>query len=185
MSTRPLRRVGIVGGSRIPFCRQNTAYVDLGNFGMSVKAVGAVVERFGLAGVELGEVALGAVMKHSSDWNLGREVALSSGLSPRTPGITMARACGTGLDTAIMIANKIATGQIESGIAGGSRHHQRRADRVRAQVRRAPARHGAREDASAQRLAAWKGFRPSASSSPAFPACPSRAPARAWASTAR
>ena len=94
MSTRPLRRVGIVGGSRIPFCRQNTAYVDLGNFGMSVKAVGAVVERFGLAGVELGEVALGAVMKHSSDWNLGREVALSSGLSPRTPGITMARSSG-------------------------------------------------------------------------------------------
>ncbi|HRA37541.1 MAG: acetyl-CoA C-acetyltransferase [Xanthomonadales bacterium] len=167
MSTRPLRRVGIVGGSRIPFCRQNTAYVDLGNFGMSVKAVGAVVERFGLAGVELGEVALGAVMKHSSDWNLGREVALSSGLSPRTPGITMARACGTGLDTTITIANKIATGQAESGIAGGSDttsdvpivFGRKFAGRLLAT---------ARAKSFGQRLAAWKGFRPS-ELKPSFP----------------
>ena len=167
MSTRPLRRVGIVGGSRIPFCRQNTAYVDLGNFGMSVKAVGAVVERFGLAGVELGEVALGAVMKHSSDWNLGREVALSSGLSPRTPGITMARACGTGLDTTITIANKIATGQAESGIAGGSdttsdvpiMFGRKFAGRLLAT---------ARAKSFGQRLAAWKGFRP-AELKPSFP----------------
>ena len=167
MSTRPLRRVGIVGGSRIPFCRQNTAYVDLGNFGMSVKAVGAVVERFGLAGVELGEVALGAVMKHSSDWNLGREVALSSGLSPRTPGITMARACGTGLDTTITIANKIATGQAESGIAGGSDttsdvpivFGRKFAGRLLAT---------ARAKSFGQRLAAWKGFRP-AELKPSFP----------------
>ena len=115
-----LIRAGIVGGMRIPFVRNNTAYTDIGNFGLSVKAVGALVERFGLSGVELGEVALGAVMKHSSDWNIGREVALSSGLSPRTPGITMQRACGTGLDTTIAIANKIATGQIEAGIGGGS-----------------------------------------------------------------
>ena len=167
MSTRPLRRVGIVGGSRIPFCRQNTAYVDLGNFGMSVKAVGAVVERFGLAGVELGEVALGAVMKHSSDWNLGREVALSSGLSPRTPGITMARACGTGRDTTITIANKIATGQAESGIAGGSDttsdvpivFGRKFAGRLLAT---------ARAKSVGQRLAAWKGFRP-AELKPSFP----------------
>jgi acetyl-CoA C-acetyltransferase len=82
--------------------------------------VASLVERFGLSGLELGEVALGAVIKHSSDWNLGREVALSSGLSPRTPGITMQRACGTGLDTTVAIANKIALGQIEAGISGGS-----------------------------------------------------------------
>ena len=114
------RRVAILGGSRIPFCRNNTAYFDLGNAGMSIKAVGALVERFNLSGVQLGEVALGAVLKHSSDWNLGREVALSSGLSPLTPGITMQRACGTSLDTSIHIGNQIALGQIEAGIAGGS-----------------------------------------------------------------
>jgi acetyl-CoA C-acetyltransferase len=115
-----LKRVGVIGGVRIPFCRNNTAYADVGNFGLSVKVLGALVERYGLHGVELGEVAMGAVIKHSSDWNLAREALLSSGLAPTTPGITTARACGTSLDNAIIIANKIATGQIEAGIAGGS-----------------------------------------------------------------
>jgi len=114
------RPVAILGGVRIPFCRQNTAYADVGNLGMSVRTLGALVERFGLHGQQLGEVAMGAVIKHSSDWNLGREAALSSGLSPLTPGITLQRACGTSLDSIITVANKIALGQIESGIGGGS-----------------------------------------------------------------
>ncbi|WP_063573310.1 MULTISPECIES: acetyl-CoA C-acetyltransferase [Luteibacter] len=114
------KRVGVVGGVRIPFCRNNTAYADVGNFGMSVKVLGSLVEKFGLHGTELGEVAMGAVIRHSSDWNLAREALLSSGLAPTTPGITTARACGTSLDNAIIIANKIAAGQIEAGIAGGS-----------------------------------------------------------------
>ena len=114
------KRVGVIGGIRIPFCRNNTAYADVGNFGMSVKVLGALVERFGLHGEELGEVALGAVIKHASDWNLAREAVLSSGLAPTTPGITTARACGTSLDNTIIVANKIATGQIEAGIAAGS-----------------------------------------------------------------
>jgi acetyl-CoA C-acetyltransferase len=114
------KRVGVIGGVRIPFCRNNTAYADVGNFGMSVKVLGALVERFGLHGEELGEVAMGAVLKHSSDWNIAREAVLSSGLAPTTPGITTARACGTSLDNAIIVANKIACGQIEAGIAGGS-----------------------------------------------------------------
>jgi acetyl-CoA C-acetyltransferase len=116
----PSRRVAILGGVRIPFCRNNTAYHDVGNLGMSIKTLGALVEKFGLHGEVLGEVAMGAVLKHSNDWNLGREAALSSGLSPMTPGITLQRACGTGLDTVITVANKIALGQIEAGIGGGS-----------------------------------------------------------------
>jgi len=114
------RRVAIIGGTRIPFCRNNTAYADVGNFGMAVKTLGALVERFGLHGVELGEVAFGSVIKHASDWNIAREATLSSGLSPLTPGITTARACGTSLDNAIIIGNKIAAGQIDAGIAGGA-----------------------------------------------------------------
>jgi acetyl-CoA C-acetyltransferase len=114
------RPVAVLGGVRIPFCRQNTAYADVGNLGMSVRTLGALVEKFGLHGQQLGEVAMGAVIKHASDWNLGREAALSSGLSALTPGITMQRACGTSLDTINLIAGKIATGQIESGIGGGS-----------------------------------------------------------------
>ncbi|AAW77338.1 acetyl-CoA C-acetyltransferase [Xanthomonas oryzae pv. oryzae] len=114
------RPVAILGGVRIPFCRQNTAYADVGNMGMSVRTLGALVERFGLHGQQLGEVAMGAVIKHSSDWNLAREATLSSGLSPLTPGITLQRACGTSLDSVITIANKIALGQIDSGIGGGS-----------------------------------------------------------------
>ena len=115
-----MKPAAIIGGTRIPFVRNNTAYADLGNLGMSIKAVGSLVERYGLSGAELGEVAMGAVIKHSSDWNLGRETVLSSGLSPRTPGITMQRACGTSLDTTVLIASKIATHQIQCGIAGGS-----------------------------------------------------------------
>ena len=114
------RPVAILGGVRIPFCRQNTAYADVGNLGMSVRTLGALVEKFGLHGQQLGEVAMGAVIKHPSDWNLGREAALSSGLSPLTPGITMQRACGTSLDTLVHIGNKIALGQIDAGIGGGS-----------------------------------------------------------------
>ncbi len=120
MTATVTRRVAVLGGSRIPFCRSNTAYVGLGNYELSLQAVAALVERFDLPGAQLGEVALGAVIKHSSDWNLGREVALSSGLSPLTPGLTMQRACGTSLDTTIDVANKIALGQIDAGIAGGS-----------------------------------------------------------------
>ena len=114
------RPVAILGGVRIPFCRSNTAYVEVGNLGLSIRTLGALVERFGLHDQRLGEVAMGAVIKHSSDWNLGREATLSSGLSPYTPGITMQRACGTSLDTLVHIANKIALGQIEVGIGGGS-----------------------------------------------------------------
>jgi acetyl-CoA C-acetyltransferase len=114
------RRVGVISGVRIPFCRNNTAYAEVGNFGMSVKVLGALVERFALHGVELGEVALGAVIRHSFEWNLAREAVLSSGLAPTTPAITTARACGTSLDNAIIVANKIAAGQIEAGIAAGS-----------------------------------------------------------------
>ena len=114
------KRAGIIGGVRIPFCRNNTAYADVGNFGMAVKTLGSLVERFDLHGQELGEVAFGSVIKHASDWNIAREATLSSGLAPTTPGITTARACGTSLDNTIIIANKIAAGQIEAGIAGGA-----------------------------------------------------------------
>ncbi len=114
------RPVAVLGGVRIPFCRQNTAYADVGNLGMSVRTLGALVEKFGLHGQQLGEVAMGAVIKHPSDFNLGREATLSSGLSPLTPGITLQRACGTSLDALITVGNKIAVGQIESGVGGGA-----------------------------------------------------------------
>ncbi|MEO5596545.1 MAG: acetyl-CoA C-acetyltransferase [Lysobacteraceae bacterium] len=117
---QPARPVAILGGVRIPFCRNNTAYADVGNLGMSIRTLGALVERYGLHGQVLGEVAMGAVIKHSSDWNLAREATLSSGLSPLTPGLTLQRACGTSLDSLIVVANKIALGQIDVGIGGGS-----------------------------------------------------------------
>jgi acetyl-CoA C-acetyltransferase len=114
------RPVAVLGGVRTPFCRQNTAYAELGNLELSVHALGALVERFGLQGVELGEVAWGAVIKHSRDWNLAREAALSSGLARSTPGLTLQRACGTSLDAIAVVGNKIALGQIEAGIGGGA-----------------------------------------------------------------
>jgi len=112
-------RVAVIGGLRIPFCRANSIYTDASNQDMMTATLAALVEKYDLKGQTLGDVALGAVIKHSSDWNLARESVIGSGLSLRTPGVDMQRACGTSLEACINIANKIALGQIESGIAGG------------------------------------------------------------------
>ena len=112
-------RVAVIGGLRIPFCRANSIYADASNQDMMTATLTALVEKYDLKGQTLGDVALGAVIKHSSDWNLARESVIGSGLSLRTPGVDMQRACGTSLEACINIANKIALGQIESGIAGG------------------------------------------------------------------
>ncbi|MEL7025396.1 MAG: acetyl-CoA C-acetyltransferase [Pseudomonadota bacterium] len=113
------RRVAIIGGSRIPFARSHTAYRNESNLDMMSATLKALVSRFDLEGETLGEVSLGAVIKHSRDWNLAREATLSSGLAPQTPAFDLQRACGTGLSSCVMIANKIALGQIEAGIGGG------------------------------------------------------------------
>jgi acetyl-CoA C-acetyltransferase len=113
------RRVAIVGGVRIPFARGNGAYAQVGNQEMLTAVLRGVVERFGLQGQRLDDVAAGAVMKHSSQWNLTRESVLGCGLAPETPGLDLQRACGTGLEAAILMGNKIALGQIDCAIAGG------------------------------------------------------------------
>jgi len=118
--TDTLRRVAIVGGSRIPFCRSNTVYADKSNLDMLSAAIDGVVDRFNLDGQQLDEVMAGAVMTHSRDFNLAREAVLSSKLSPLTTGITLQQACGTSLQAALNLAAKIACGQIDSGIAAGS-----------------------------------------------------------------
>lgn len=113
------RRVAVVGGSRIPFCRAHSVYRDCSNQDMMAAALVGLVNKYDLKGQTLGDVALGAVIKHSRDWNLARESAMDSGLSPKTPGVDLQRACGTSLEACAIIANKIALGQIDSGIAGG------------------------------------------------------------------
>ncbi len=115
-----LRRVAIIGGSRIPFCRSNTVYAEKTNLDMLAAALQGLVDRFELGGEQLDEVVAGAVTTHSKDWNLAREALLSTGLSPLTPGITLQQACGTSLQAALGVAAKIAAGQIECGIAAGS-----------------------------------------------------------------
>lgn len=120
MYTGQPRRVAIIGGSRIPFARSHTVYTKVGNRQMLTAAFKGLVNKFDLRGQVLGDVAAGAVIKHSSDFNLTRESVLGSGLSPETPGFDLQRACGTALESAIIIGLKIASGQIDSGIAGGS-----------------------------------------------------------------
>ena len=113
-------RVAVVGGSRIPFCRSHSLYRHYSNQDLMTAALDGLINRFDLKGQTLGDVALGAVVKHSSDFNLARESVIESGLSIHTPAVDLQRACGTSIEAAIMIANKIALGQIESGIAGGT-----------------------------------------------------------------
>ncbi|MES3024280.1 MAG: acetyl-CoA C-acetyltransferase [Pseudomonadota bacterium] len=120
MNNGETRRVAVVGANRIPFARSNTAYFELSNMTMLTDTLRGLVQKYNLQGLMLGEVVGGAVMKHSRDWNLVREAVLSSGLHPNTPAYDVQQACGTGLEAAILVANKIALGQIEVGIACGT-----------------------------------------------------------------
>ncbi|AMO78909.1 acetyl-CoA C-acetyltransferase [Pseudomonas citronellolis] len=113
------RRVAIVGGNRIPFARSNTVYATASNQEMLTCALDGLIERYNLHGERLGEVVAGAVLKHSRDFNLTRECVLGTRLAPETPAYDVQQACGTGLEAAILVANKIALGQIDCGIAGG------------------------------------------------------------------
>ncbi len=113
------RRVAIIGGARIPFARSNTAYAEASNQDMLTAAIQGLVDKFNLHGQRLGEIVAGAVLKHSRDFNLTRETLLSTTLSPDTPAYDIQQACGTGLEAALLVANKIALGQIDVGIAGG------------------------------------------------------------------
>jgi len=114
------RRVAVLGGNRIPFARSNTAYADASNQEMFTATLDGLVTRFGLEGERVGEVVAGAVLKHSRDFNLVRESVLGSKLAAETPGIDLQQACGTGLQAAIHVADKIALGIVDSGIGGGT-----------------------------------------------------------------
>jgi acetyl-CoA C-acetyltransferase len=118
--TQTVRRVAIIGGNRIPFARSNTAYSHASNQDMLTAALNGLVNRYHLQGEHIGEFIAGAVIKHSRDFNLARESVLSTSLDPQTPGVDIQQACGTGLQAIMMAANKIALGQIDSAIAGGS-----------------------------------------------------------------
>jgi len=113
------RRAFIVGGNRIPFARTGGAYVKSSNQDMLTAALEGLIARYGLQDERIGEVAAGAVLKHSRDFNLTREAVLGSALSPETPAYDLQQACATGLETVLGLSNKIKLGQIESGIAGG------------------------------------------------------------------
>lgn len=114
------RRVAIVGSARIPFTRGHTGYAAETNLSMMSAALGGLAEKFNLKGEKIDEVVGGAVIAHSRDFNLAREAALDAGYSPRTPGTNLQIACGTSLQAALMLGAKIATGEIDSGIAAGS-----------------------------------------------------------------
>ena len=120
MRNQPARPVAIVGSLRIPFARAHTAYRNCSNQQMMSRVLASLVEKFELNGERLGDVSLGAVIKHSQDWNLARESTLSSGLAPETPAFDVQRACGTSLSATVLIGAKISTGMIEAGIAGGT-----------------------------------------------------------------
>lgn len=114
------KRIAVIGGSRIPFCRSNSVYSDKTNMDMLSASIQGLVDRYGLDGVQIDEVMAGAVTTHSKDWNLAREAVLSTSLSPLTPGITLQQACGTSLQAAACVGAKIASGHIDCAIAAGT-----------------------------------------------------------------
>lgn len=163
-----IRRVAILGGNRIPFTRSNTAYAESSNQQMLTAALQGLVDRYKLHGERLGDVAAGAVMKHSRDFNLTRESVLSTTLAKETPAVDLQRACGTGLEAAMLIANKIALGHIECGIAGGVDTTSDVPIGINEKMRKAllAAR---RAKTGMQRLSALSGLRPGMLLSPSLP----------------
>jgi len=159
-SNNGLRRIAVIGGSRIPFCRSNSIYAEKTNLDMLASTLQGLVDRFGLEGEQPDEVVAGAVTSHSKDWNLAREALLSTSLSPLTPGITLQQACGTSLQAALMIGAKIATGQIDCGIAAGSDTTSDPPITFGRKFSQRLVKAGAARSAK-QRFRAFKGFRPS------------------------
>jgi acetyl-CoA C-acetyltransferase len=155
-----IRRIAVIGGSRIPFCRSNSIYSEKTNLDMLTATIQGVVNRFALEDKQLDEVVAGAVTTHAKDWNLAREALLSTRLSPLTPGITLQQACGTSLQAALMIGAKIAAGQIECGIAAGTDTTSDPPISFGRKFSQRLVKAGAARSAR-QRLQAFKGFRPS------------------------
>ncbi|MBE1160845.1 acetyl-CoA C-acetyltransferase [Dyella acidiphila] len=156
---KTIQRVAVLGGDRIPFARYNTAYKDFSNQQMFTQTLSQLVRRFDLQGQRLGEVVGGAVLKHAKDFNLTRESALGSGLSAQTPAYDLQQACATSIQATVAVANKIALGQIEVGIAGGVDS----ASDVPLAVsdgQRTLFRELAAARSTGARLRAWSGFRP-------------------------
>lgn len=162
------RRVAVLGGNRIPFARANGGYAAASNSDLLGAALDGLVARFGLAGERLGEVVAGAVLKHSRDWNLTRESVLGSKLDPATPAYDVQQACGTGLEAAVLVANKIALGQIEVGVAGGVDSSSDAPIALNDQLRRALLRMNAARSAGA-RLRAARALRPGQAFRPETP----------------
>ena len=157
--TATLRKVAIIGGARIPFARSNTAYAETGNQDMLTAAFKALVEKHDLKGELLGEVAAGAIIKHSRDWNLAREATLGSGLHPRTPAYDLQRACGTSLSAVVQLGHRIALGEIDCAIAGGSDTASDVPLGYRGKLQRAVLR-AARGKSLGERLRPWFSLRP-------------------------
>ena len=153
------RKVAIVGGNRIPFARSDGAYAHASNQDMLTAALDGLVDRFGLEGERLGEVAGGAVLKHSHDRDLARESVLSTRLAAETPAYDVQQACGTGLETTILVANKIALGQIDAGIACGADTTSDAPIALNEQLR-ATLLEANRQRSTAGKLRALTGFRP-------------------------
>ncbi len=154
-----VRRVAIVGGSRIPFARAMGAYAECSNLEMLTAALQGVVDRFALAGERLGDVGAGAVLKHPRDFNLAREAVLSTTLAPETPAFDLQRACGTSLETAILLGLKIATGQIDCAIAAGVDTASDAPIGVSERLRKLMLR-SARGRTAGERIGPWLGLRP-------------------------
>ena len=163
-----VRRVAILGGNRIPFARSNTVYAKASNQEMLTATLQGLIDRFNLHGERLGDLAAGAVMKHSRDFNLVRECVLSTTLSPQTPAFDLQQACGTGLEAVMLVANKIALGHIDSGIAGGVDTTSDAPIALNEKMRKILL-EASRAKTTTQRLAAFSAFRPSMLVSPSLP----------------
>jgi acetyl-CoA C-acetyltransferase len=153
------RRVAVIGGARIPFARSMGAYADCSNQQMLTAALQALTDKYGLAGQRIGDVGAGAVLKHPRDFNLTRESVLGTTLDPHTPAFDLQRACGTSLETAIVLGLKIAAGQVDSAIAAGVDTASDAPIGINEQLRRILLR-SARGRSLGERLAPWASLRP-------------------------
>jgi acetyl-CoA C-acetyltransferase len=101
----------------------------IGTFGGSLKDVTAtdlgatvgkeVISRSGVAEDQVDQVIIGNILQGGQGMNPGRQVGIKSGLPVETPGMTLNRMCGSGLQAIISAAQEVALGDAEVVMAGG------------------------------------------------------------------
>jgi len=114
------RRAVVVGGARTPFVRAFGKFIAMDSIDLGVAAVSGLIARTGVNHADIDAIVWGGVVLPSAAPNLAREIALDVGLPHSVQGMTVTRACASGLQAITTAISMVERGDAEVVIAGGS-----------------------------------------------------------------